>query len=218
MKILGIEGTAWNASAAVFDSDANSGNGILSLVSNPYVPDSGGIHPREASEHISSEITSVIREAVADAVGENADEIDAVAFSRGPGLGPCLRNVATAARALSMRLNVPLVGVNHTVAHIEMGRYLSGFDDPVVLDSAGANTLITTYRGNRYRVLGETMDTGVGNSLDKFARHAGLSHPGGPKLEKLAEDVDDEGYVELPYTVKGMDFSFSGIINAAQDA
>ncbi|XGI84462.1 bifunctional N(6)-L-threonylcarbamoyladenine synthase/serine/threonine protein kinase [Halorutilales archaeon Cl-col2-1] len=214
MRIVGIEGTAWNASAAVFDSEAGDGDGdVLSLVTDPYVPDEGGIHPREASEHISSAIPGVIDEALEDV---SEDSIDAVAFSRGPGLGPCLRVTATAARALSLRLDVPLVGVNHTVAHIEMGRFSSGFEDPVALDAAGANTMVTTYRNGRYRILGETMDTGVGNSLDKFGRHVGLSHPGGPKIEELASSVDDSEYVELPYTVKGMDFSFSGIINAAQ--
>jgi len=207
--ILGVEGTAWNASAAVFD-DTN--DEVLSLVSEPYAPDSGGIHPREASEHIAANIVDAIVEALDEAGGR--DEIDAVAFSRGPGLGPCLRVTATAARAAALRLGVPLVGVNHTVAHVEMGRWSSGFDDPVALDSAGANTLVTAYRDGRYRVLGETLDTGVGNALDKFARHAGLGHPGGPKLERLAEDG---GYVELPYTVKGLDFSFSGVVSAAQD-
>ena len=213
--ILGVEGTAWNASAAVYDPDADE---VLSLVSEPYTPDEGGIHPREASEHIASHIVDVVLEAL-DVASEKAgydvrDELDAVAFSRGPGLGPCLRVTATAARATALRLDVPLVGVNHTVAHVEMGRWSSGYEDPVTLDSAGANTLVTTYRAGRYRVLGETLDTGVGNALDKFARHAGLSHPGGPKLEKLAEDGE---YVELPYTVKGLDFSFSGVVSAAQE-
>ncbi|MFP4189171.1 MAG: bifunctional N(6)-L-threonylcarbamoyladenine synthase/serine/threonine protein kinase, partial [Halobacteriales archaeon] len=178
----------------------------------PYAPSEGGIHPREASEHIASNIVDVIVGALNSA--EARDGIDAVAFSRGPGLGPCLRVTATAARSAALRLDVPLVGVNHTVAHVEMGRWSSGFDDPVALDSAGANTLVTAYRAGRYRVLGETLDTGVGNALDKFARHAGLSHPGGPKLEKLARDGD---YVELPYTVKGLDFSFSGVVSSAQE-
>ena len=213
--ILGVEGTAWNASAAVYDPDADE---VLSLVSEPYTPAEGGIHPREASEHIASHIVDVIVEAL-DVAGEKAgcdtrDAIQAVAFSRGPGLGPCLRVTATAARATALRLGVPLVGVNHTVAHVEMGRWSSGYEDPVTLDSAGANTLVTTYRAGRYRVLGETLDTGVGNALDKFARHAGLSHPGGPKLEELARDGE---YVELPYTVKGLDFSFSGVVSAAQE-
>ncbi len=207
MKIFGIEGTAWNASASLFDSD----EGIETLVSNPYQPQSGGIHPREASEHIASSIDDVIDDAL-----EDKEDIDAIAFSMGPGLGPCLRVTGTAARALSLQLDLPLIGVNHTIAHIEMGRYLSGFEDPVVLDAAGANTLVTTYNKGKYHVLGETFDTGAGNALDKFARHVGLSHPGGPKIEKLAEDVDEDGYIDLPYTVKGMDLAFSGLVNAAQ--
>jgi N6-L-threonylcarbamoyladenine synthase/protein kinase Bud32 len=209
--ILGVEGTAWNASAAVYDPEDDA---VLSLISEPYTPDEGGIHPREASEHIASHIVDVIVDALDEAGEDSRDEIEAVAFSRGPGLGPCLRVTATAARATALRLDAPLVGVNHTVAHVEMGRWSSGFEDPVTLDSAGANTLVTTYRAGRYRVLGETLDTGVGNALDKFARHAGLSHPGGPKLEELAKDGE---YVELPYTVKGLDFSFSGVVSAAQE-
>ena len=213
--ILGVEGTAWNASAAVYDPESDE---VISLVSEPYTPAEGGIHPREASEHIASHIVDVIVGAL-DKASEEAgcdarEEIGAVAFSRGPGLGPCLRVTATAARATALRLDVPLVGVNHTVAHVEMGRWSSGFEDPVTLDSAGANTLVTTYRAGRYRVLGETLDTGVGNALDKFGRYAGLAHPGGPKLESLAEEGE---YVELPYTVKGLDFSFSGVVSAAQE-
>jgi N6-L-threonylcarbamoyladenine synthase/protein kinase Bud32 len=74
---------------------------------------------------------------------------------------------------------------------------------------------VLAYRNGRYRVLGETMDAGVGNALDKFTRHVGWSHPGGPKVEAHAKAGE---YVELPYVVKGMDFSFSGLSSAAQDA
>ncbi|EMA43662.1 bifunctional UGMP family protein/serine/threonine protein kinase [Halobiforma nitratireducens JCM 10879] len=139
--------------------------------------------------------------------------VDAVAFSQGPGLGPCLRTVGTAARALSQSLSVPLVGVNHMVAHLEIGRHTSGFDSPVCLNASGANAHLLAYRNGRYRVLGETMDTGVGNAIDKFTRHVGWSHPGGPKVEAAAKDGE---YVDLPYVVKGMDFSFSGIMSAAK--
>jgi N6-L-threonylcarbamoyladenine synthase/protein kinase Bud32 len=154
---------------------------------------------------------------LADDAGEPADEpaIDAVAFSRGPGLGPCLRIVGTAARTLAGRLDVPLVGVNHMVAHLEIGRHESGFDSPVCLNASGANAHLLGYHGGRYRVLGETMDTGVGNAIDKFTRHVGWSHPGGPKVEQAAKDGE---YTDLPYVVKGMDFSFSGIMSAAKQA
>jgi N6-L-threonylcarbamoyladenine synthase/protein kinase Bud32 len=141
--------------------------------------------------------------------------IDAVAFSRGPGLGPCLRVAGTAARTLAQRFDVPLVGVNHMVAHLEVGRHGSEFENPVCLNASGANAHVLAYRNGTYRMVGETMDTGVGNAIDKFTRHLDWSHPGGPKVERRAREGE---YYELPYVVKGMDFSFSGITSAAKQA
>ena len=234
MRVLGIEGTAWAASAAVYDSDANAGvaatdtagsqpgerNGsatsadAVRIETEAYEPETGGIHPREAAEHMAESIPAVVERVLADEPDGGA-EIDAVAFSRGPGLGPCLRVVGTAARALAGRLDVSLVGVNHMLAHLEIGRHLSGFSRPVCLNASGANAHLLAYRGDRYRILGETMDAGVGNALDKFARHVGWSHPGGPKIEERAREGE---YVDLPYVVKGMDFSFSGLSSAANEA
>ncbi len=110
MRILGVEGTAWAASAALFDAADDS----VFIETDAYQPESGGIHPREAAEHMSDAIPRVIETVLAEADGD----IDAVAFSRGPGLGPCLRIVGTAARALALTLDVPLIGVNHMVAHL----------------------------------------------------------------------------------------------------
>jgi len=226
LRVLGIEGTAWAASAAVFetedlDSSATDDEHVF-IESDPYQPESGGIHPREAAEHMGEAIPEVVETAIEHAeerareAGEDATApIDAVAFSRGPGLGPCLRIVGTAARAVAQRFDVPLVGVNHMVAHLEVGRHYAGFDAPVCLNASGANAHLLGYRNGRYRVLGETMDTGVGNAIDKFTRHVGWSHPGGPKVEEHARAGE---YVELPYVVKGMDFSFSGIMSAAKQA
>ncbi|MCO8243013.1 MULTISPECIES: bifunctional N(6)-L-threonylcarbamoyladenine synthase/serine/threonine protein kinase [unclassified Haladaptatus] len=222
MRILGVEGTAWAASASVYDSNTDS----VFIETDAYQPESGGIHPREAAEHMSEAIPRVIETALSEADGDidtdelrssskRASPVDAVAFSRGPGLGPCLRIVGTAARALSQTLDVPLVGVNHMVAHLEIGRQRSGFDSPVCLNASGANAHVLGYRNGRYRVLGETMDTGVGNAIDKFTRHVGWSHPGGPKVEQAAADGE---YIDMPYVVKGMDFSFSGIMSAAKQA
>ncbi|MEF8780224.1 MAG: bifunctional N(6)-L-threonylcarbamoyladenine synthase/serine/threonine protein kinase [Haloferacaceae archaeon] len=221
MRVLGLEGTAWCASAAVFET----GTDAVLQESDAYVPDSGGIHPREAAEHVGDALPTVVERVLGrldelEARNEpggrvEGPPVDAVAFSRGPGLGPCLRLVGTAARTLSGRWEVPLVGVNHMVAHLEIGRHRSGFDSPVCLNASGANAHLLGYRDGRYRVLGETMDTGVGNAIDKFTRHVGWSHPGGPKVEAAAEDGT---YVDLPYVVKGMDFSFSGIMSAAKAA
>ena len=214
MRIVGLEGTAWAASAALYDTDTDD----VYIESDAYQPDSGGIHPREAAEHMGTAIPDVVA-AVLDTAAETGDsgalDIDAVAFSKGPGLGPCLRVVGTAARSLSQTLGVPLVGVNHMIAHLEIGRHRSGLSSPVCLNASGANAHLLGYHDGRYRVLGETMDTGVGNAIDKFTRHLGWSHPGGPKVEKRARGGD---YHDLPYVVKGMDFSFSGITSAAKNA
>ncbi len=205
-RVLGIEGTAWAASAALYDGAIDD----VRMETDPFRPPQGGIDPSEAAEHMATSLSGVI-----EPILESTDEpIDAVAFSRGPGLGPCLRVTATAARTLAGRLGVPLIGVNHMVAHAEVGRLLGDLEDPIILNASGANAHVLGYRDGRYRTLGETMDTGVGNALDKFARHVGWSHPGGPTVEQHAKAGS---YVELPYVVKGMDLSFSGIISAAKE-
>ncbi len=213
-RVLGIEGTAWCASSAVFDSGQNT----ILVESDEYQPDSGGIHPREAAEHMRSAIPNVINttiETVTEEYGQPRQSLDAIAFSQGPGLGPCLRITATAARSLAGTLDLPLAGVNHMVAHLEIGRYRSGYASPICLNASGANAHLLGYHKGRYRILGETMDTGVGNALDKFTRYVGWSHPGGPKVETQAKNGE---YIPLPYIVKGMDFSFSGITSAAKQA
>ena len=202
-QVLGLEGTAWNLSAALFDDD------LVALRSDPYRPPTGGIHPREAAQHHAAVMNSVIAPVLA------AGRPSAIAFSQGPGLGPCLRTVATAARSLAIALGVPLVGVNHCLAHVEIGRFATGCTDPVVLYASGANTQVIGYLAGRYRVFGETLDIGLGNALDKFARSRGLPHPGGPAIEELARGGD---LVGLPYTVKGMDLAFSGLVTATSSS
>ncbi|MEM2727170.1 MAG: bifunctional N(6)-L-threonylcarbamoyladenine synthase/serine/threonine protein kinase [Archaeoglobaceae archaeon] len=206
MNVLGIEGTAWNLSLAVVDEE-----NVIAVVSEPYTPKEGGIHPREASQHHAEKMPSLIK-AIFDKFPK--EKIDAIAFSQGPGLGPCLRVVATASRLLSLKLNKPLIGVNHCLAHVEVGRWKTKANNPVALYVSGGNSQIIARRGNRYRIFGETLDIGIGNAIDKLARSFGLPHPGGPKIEKLAESGNK--YYPLPYVVKGMDFSFSGMVTAAQ--
>ena len=207
---MGLEGTAWNLSCALVDEED-----VIAEKSATYVPAKGGIHPREAAQHHAEHMAEVVK-AVLDEARKDDLKIDAVAFSQGPGLGPCLRTVATAARALSLRFGVPLVGVNHCIAHIEVGKWKTGAADPVVLYVSGGNSQVLALRRGRYRIFGETLDISVGNALDKFARQAGLPHPGGPKLEALARSAKE--YIPLPYVVKGMDFFFSGLSTAAAQA
>lgn len=207
MNCLGIEGTAHTAGVGVATEDK-----VLSNVWDMFVPEEGGIHPREAANHHAELLPGLIEKAVKEA-GIGFGDIDVVAFSQGPGLGPCLRTAATAARALALSLGKPIVGVNHCVAHLEIGN-LFGATDPVLLYASGGNTQVIAFVEGRYRVLGETLDIGIGNMLDKFARNQDLAFPGGPKIEKIAQGGSE--LLELPYTVKGMDLAFSGIMTAAQ--
>ncbi len=205
---LGIESTADNLGVGI----ATSKGEILANVVSVHIPETGGIHPREAARHHSAVMGEVIAEALEKA-SISAREIDVVAFSQGPGMGPCLRTGATAARAIACRLGVPLIGVNHCVAHIEIGRLTAGAEDPLTLYVSGGNTIVSGFEGGRYRVFGETLDIAVGNMLDVFAREAGLPYPGGPAVEELARR--GRRLIRLPYVVKGMDLSFSGLLTAA---
>jgi N6-L-threonylcarbamoyladenine synthase/N6-L-threonylcarbamoyladenine synthase/protein kinase Bud32 len=205
---LGIEGTAHTVGVGIVDEKCR----ILANVYDMVKPERGGIHPREAANHHADVVVPLIRKA-ADIARIRLSEIDLVAFSQGPGLGPCLRTVATAARALALSLDRPIVGVNHCVAHLEIGRGVTAAKDPVLLYVSGGNTQVIAFARGRYRVFGETLDIGLGNMLDKFARECGLPFPGGPILEKVARD--GTAFLSLPYSVKGMDVAFSGMLTAA---
>ncbi len=215
--IIGIESTAHTLSFGWVDGRGVPGKSHSSFVR----PIKGGIHPREAADH-HTENTAELLESLLKDDDFCLDSVIAIAFSQGPGLGPCLRIGASIARALSTRLEVPLLGVNHCVAHIEVGRERCRCDDPVLLYVSGGNTQIITRLDGRYRVLGETLDIGIGNMLDKFARAQDIPFPGGPRIEQLAaeycqsEDKPTLQGLELPYAVQGMDLAFSGILNAAQ--
>jgi bifunctional N6-L-threonylcarbamoyladenine synthase / protein kinase Bud32 len=205
---IGLEGTAEKTGVGIVDSEGN----ILASRGSSLIPETGGIHPREAAEHHAESLVPLIKEAMREARLSLRD-LDLVAFSQGPGLGPALRTVATASRSLSLSLNVPILGVNHCIGHIEIGRLTTSCQDPLTLYVSGGNTQVITFDGGRYRVFGETLDIAIGNCLDQFARSVELGHPGGPKVEELA--LKSDNYLKLPYTVKGMDLSFSGLLTAA---
>ena len=195
--------------------------GPYPAVSDTLRPDQGGIHPREAADH-HKEVAAQLFSGVLEKYELTPEDIGAVAYSQGPGLGPCLRVGAAVARGLATRMDAPLIGVNHCVAHIEIGRQQCGCDDPVLLYVSGGNTQVIARLNGRYRVLGETLDIGIGNMLDKFARNQGIPFPGGPKIEQLANQYlarepnpDMEG-LQLPYAVRGMDLAYSGLLTAAQ--
>jgi N6-L-threonylcarbamoyladenine synthase/protein kinase Bud32 len=206
---LGIESTAHTWSVGILDFEGK----IHSLVSNIYIPEKGGLHPILIKEYHLNNFMLIIEEALSEAKITIKD-IDLIAFSQSPGLGPILKIGALIARMLSQMLKIPIIGVNHCIAHIEIGRLLCSIEDPLTLYVSGGNTIVSAFESGRYQIFGETLDLAIGNMIDSFARDAGLAHPGGPKIEKLAQA--SKNYISLPYVVKGMDLSFSGLYTAAK--
>lgn len=209
---LGIESSAddFGVGIATFDGE------ILANKSDSYIPTEGGIHPREAAQHHASVADKVIAAAL-EKSGVKTRDIGMIAFSQGPGLGPSLRTGATIARTLASYFNLPLIGVNHSIAHIEIGKLKTGMVDPLTLYVSGGNTMVTAFESGRYRIFGETLDIALGNCLDVFARAAGLRHKKGLPLGAAIEQIALKGteLVNLPYVVKGMDMSLSGLLTAA---
>ena len=206
---LGIESTAHTFGVGIID---NSGK-IYANVKKQYKQPDKGIRPFDAAQFHYSNAMNVLEEALLTAKLKMKD-IDVISFAQGPGLGPCLSVGATLARALSLKYNKPIQGVNHCVAHIEIGKTLMKAKDPLVIYTSGANTQIIAKDDGVYKILGETLDIGIGNLLDTFARDLGYGFPGGPILDKIY--FESTNYIDLPYSVKGMDLVFSGLLTSAK--
>ncbi|MBI5803756.1 tRNA (adenosine(37)-N6)-threonylcarbamoyltransferase complex transferase subunit TsaD [Candidatus Pacearchaeota archaeon] len=198
---LGIESTAHT-----FGVGISNNKKILANVRDMYKTESGGIVPMESAKHHKRVAQEIYQKALAEAKIKES-QIEAIAISNAPGLAPCLHEGMNFAKQKASELKVPLVPVNHCIAHLEIGQSV-GAKDPILLYASGANTQIIAYAAGKYRVFGETLDLGVGNFIDKVARSFGLGFPGGPEIEKLAKNGK---YTELPYSIKGMDVSFSGM-------
>jgi N6-L-threonylcarbamoyladenine synthase len=208
---LGIESTAHTFGASIVNSDEK----VLADCREVYkAPPGSGIHPREASRHHADMAPSVLAECF-DRAKIRAPELDFIAYSAGPGLGPCLRVGAVVARSLSSFYGKPLVPVNHAVGHLELGSMLCSMDSPVCLLVSGGHTAVVLPAGHRWRIFGETLDITIGQLLDQFGRHIGLGSPCGPAIEKMA--LEGTKLAELPYVVKGNDVSFSGLLTAAKN-
>ncbi|MHB8568277.1 MAG: KEOPS complex N(6)-L-threonylcarbamoyladenine synthase Kae1 [Nitrososphaerales archaeon] len=215
-----MESTAHTFGAAIVtDSDRGvSGFRILSDAKDVYkAPEGAGIHPREASRHHVEVSGDVIKKALEQA-NVRMDELDFIAYSAGPGLGPCLRIGAVVARAIAAYYSKPLVPVNHAIGHIELGKLLTGLDDPLVLLISGGHTALVANQLEGWRIFGETLDLTLGQLLDQLGRFFGLSSPAGQQIEKLASEGKKHTLIpSLPYTVKGNDVSYSGLLSAAKD-
>jgi N6-L-threonylcarbamoyladenine synthase len=234
--VLGIESTAHTFGVGIVKDGK-----VVANVKDGYTTETGGIIPTESAKHHVRVKDKVLEDALEEAKIKFED-VDAISFSQGPGLAPCLLEGMKFAKELSKKYNKPLVPVNHCIAHLEIGTQgctpkdfkekslqrakLTKAKDPVMLYASGANTQIIAYASGKYRIFGETLDLGVGNFIDTFARYAGIGFPGGPKIEELAKEsapraypekssmkISTKGntYIELPYKVKGMDIALSGI-------
>lgn len=203
--LLGIESTAHTFGISIVKE---TGEILVNLKDSFTTSDGeGGMIPLEVAKHHKSFSEELYLRSLNEANLTEKDLI-AVAFSNSPGLAPCLIEGMKFAKKICKRLQIPIVPVNHCVAHLEIGE-ITGSIDPVLLYASGANTQIIAYESGKYRVFGETLDLGVGNFIDTFARHLGLGFPGGPIIQNLAEEGKE--YIELPYSIKGMDVSFSGM-------
>ena len=206
MISLGIEGTAHTFGIGIFENEK-----CLANEKKMFKPEKGwGMHPTEVKAH-HLKIKDSVLQASLEKAKISLNDVDIFSYSKGPGLPPCLKVTCEFAKTIAKKK--PLIEVNHCIAHVEIGKLFTKSIDPLMLYVSGGNTQVIGFSSNRYRVFGETQDIPIGNAIDVFIREAGLDFPGGPVMEKLALNGK---YIELPYTIKGMDLSFSGILTSAK--
>ncbi len=203
MISLGIESTAHTFGISLVDFEKKKILTNEKVVFSP--PEGKGMLPRECADFHAKNAPELLR-------GINFDNVDIISYSQGPGIGQMLSVGSFLARYLSLKYNKPLVGVNHCTAHLEISNMLNNTKNPVMLYVSGGNTQVIAFHNKKYRIFGETLDIALGNLFDTFGRKAGINFPSGQEIEKLAKKGK---YIELPYTVKGMDVSFSGILTSA---
>jgi N6-L-threonylcarbamoyladenine synthase len=201
---LGIEGSANKIGVGIFDDGE-----ILSNIRKTFCSPAGeGFLPKDVALHHRECICELLTESLQ---GLDLADFQAICFTRGPGMAPPLISMAIVARMLSLMYQKPLVAVNHCIAHIEMGRFITKSESPVILYVSGGNTQVLGFSAGKYRIFGETIDIAIGNCLDRCARDLRLSNYPSPgyQIEQLAKQSTT--LLELPYSVKGMDVAFSGI-------
>ena len=246
--VLGMEGSANKVGVGIVQYDPTTHTyHILANPRKTYISPTGqGFLPKQTATHHQAHIVALVKAALLEAfphdsviqgkkdnnnnnnnnnpnttptISDPSQLLSAICFTKGPGMGAPLQSVAICARTLSMLWNLPLVGVNHCVGHIEMGRLATRTSNPVVLYVSGGNTQVLAYSNQRYRIFGETIDIAIGNCLDRFARVIGLSNDPSPgyNIEQCAKRANGKRYIPLPYVVKGMDVSFSGILTRREE-
>jgi glycoprotease/Kae1 family metallohydrolase len=208
MNILGVESTAHTFGVGI----VNDKGEILANVKDSYTSEEKGMIPELVIEHHRSKSELILKKALEEAK-LTWNDISLIAYSAGPGMDPILWEGYHITKEWAKKHDKKIVGVNHCCAHLSIGKVLNKLTDPCYLYVSGVNMQVIVYEDGKYRILGETLDIGLGNMLDKFGRIIGFGFPAGPKIEEMAKKGK---YIELPYTVKGMDVSFSGLLTKAQ--
>ena len=211
--ILAIESSCDETSASVIRNGKVLNNIIASqAVHQKY----GGVVPELASRAHQQNIVAVVNEAM-ETSGISRTELDAIAFTRGPGLMGALLVGVSFAKGMAMALNIPMIEVNHMQAHV-LAHFI---DDPkptfpfLCLTVSGGHTQIVLVKSHfDMEVIGQTQDDAVGEAFDKAAKIMGLPYPGGPLIDKYAQSGNPKAYKFSETVMPGLDFSFSGIKTA----
>lgn len=212
--ILGIESSCDDTSAAVIK------DGILlsNVIAGQSVHEAyGGVVPELASRAHQQNIVPVVSEAVKRA-GIDKTELDAIAFTAGPGLIGSLLVGTSFAKGLSTALGIPMVCVNHLHGHVlshfikeDESTAVPEFPYMCLLISGGNSQIIIVENYNKMRILGQTIDDAAGEAFDKCAKVMGLPYPGGPHIDRLAQEGDPERFKFSKPHIPGLDYSFSGL-------
>lgn len=213
--ILGIESSCDDTSAAVLRNTTLLSNVIASQAVHVKY---GGVIPELASRAHQQNIVPVIDTALKEA-GITADKIDAIAFTRGPGLLGSLLVGVSFTKGLAIAHNIPIVEVNHLQGHI-MSHFIDlpdrelphpSFPFLCLLVSGGHSQIVQVDSPRNFRIIGTTIDDAAGEAFDKCAKVMGLPYPGGPVIDKLAKEGDPKAFRFAKPRIEGFDYSFSGL-------
>ena len=205
LLILALESSAHTLGVGIVDNGK-----IIANSKQMYKITDKGMIPARVADFYAKNVYKVIKDALEQA-NVRLSDLDAIGYTKGPGIGPCLHVGQLAAKHLGLELKLPVYPVNHAIAHIEVTKHLGKLKDPIALYVSGGNSQILGIENTpfkHYHIYGETFDIGVGNMLDNFARAAKLIPAWGSTVAKVAESGN---YIDMPYSVKGMDFTFTGL-------
>ena len=212
VNILAIETSCDDTAAAVVQN-----NKVLSnVVSSQKIHELyGGVVPEVASREHDKLIVPVVNKALTSS-GLRLNQIDAVAYTRGPGLMGSLLVGTSFAKSLSLSLNVPLLEINHMHAHIlsifiDDGKDIPTFPFLALTVSGGHTQLVIVNSASDFNLIGTTLDDAAGEAFDKSGKLLGFEYPAGPKIDKIANDGDSNKFKFTKPNVAGLDFSFSGL-------